>query len=217
MAKTYIREYREAAGVSQEQLADAVGISVSQISRIERGEREPRLDEVLRVSHRLGVAVAVLIGEDDEPAPVPVIGKISAGGSIDTSTEQFGEAEPLFEIEPPFPMPSDVIALEIDGISMWPRYDAGDVIIVSRHAQDLKTLIGFEAAVATESGERYLKRIVKGTRAGYHNLESHNAPVIPDVRITWASEVITVVRASQVRKITAHARRKIQRQIKAAG
>ncbi|RYE81115.1 MAG: helix-turn-helix domain-containing protein [Hyphomicrobiales bacterium] len=216
MARTRIREFREQAEVSQEQLADAVGISVSQISRIERDEREPRLDEIMKISHRLGVAVAILIGEEDEPDPVPVVGRIGAGGSIDTSTEQFDLASPLYEIEPPFSLPDDALALEIYGESMWPRYDHGDVIIVSMHGSDIKSVIGFEAAVATEEGKRYLKRVIEGSRRGLFNLESHNAPAMRDVKVTWVSEVITVVRASQVRRIKDHARRKIQRQVRAA-
>jgi transcriptional regulator with XRE-family HTH domain len=216
MARTRIREFREQAEVSQEQLAEAVGISVSQVSRIERDEREPRLDEIIKISHRLGVPVAVLIGEDEEPAPVPVVGRIGAGGSIDTSTEQFDLAHPLFEIEPPFALPADALALEIHGESMWPRYDHGDVVIVSMHGSDVSGVIGFEAAVATDEGKRYLKRVIEGSRRGLFNLESHNAPVMRDVRVTWVSEVITVVRAAQVRRIKDHARRGIQRKVREA-
>jgi transcriptional regulator with XRE-family HTH domain len=211
MAKTRIREFREAAKVSLEDLSDSVGISVSQISRIEREEREPRLDEMIKIGHRLGVAVAVLIGEDERSLTVDVVGRIAAGGVIDTSSEQIGEAAPLYEVELPFPLPEDAIAFEISGISMWPRYDDGDVIVCSRHGGDIKPMIGFEAAVATDGGARYLKRIIEGTRRGLFNLESHNAEPIRDVRIVWASEILTVIRRSQVRKISDHARRKIQR------
>lgn len=216
MAKTRIKEYREAANLSQEQLADAVGLSISQISRFESGDREPRVDEMIRIGHRLNVPVAVLIGEDDEPEPIPVIGRISAGGTIDTSSEQIDAAQPLYEVELPFALPVDAVAFEISGESMWPRYDSGDVIVCSRHGGDIKPLIGWEAAVATEDGARYLKRILEGTRRGHFNLESHNAQPIRDVRIVWASEILTVIRASQVRKITDHARRRIVRALSAS-
>jgi transcriptional regulator with XRE-family HTH domain len=215
MATTRIREFREAAEVSQEQLADAVGISVSQISRIERDEREPRLDEILKISARLRVPVAILIGEEDEPDPIPVVGRIGAGGAIDTSSEQFDEAQPLYEVEAPFALPDDSIAFEISGESMWPRYDSGDVIVCSRHGGDITPLIGWEAAVATEDGARYLKRILVGSRRGLFNLESHNAQPIRDVRVVWASEILAVIRASQVKKISDHARRRIVRALKA--
>lgn len=215
MATTRIREYREAAQVSQEQLADAVGISVSQISRIERGEREPRLDEIIRVSVRLGVPVAILIGEEEEAPPIDVVGRIGAGGSIDTSSEQLDGIQPLYRIEAPLGLPEDAIAFEIYGESMWPRYDHGDVIICSRHGNDIKGVIGFEAAVATDKGERYLKRVIEGSRRGLYNLESHNAPVMRDQRVVWVSDVLSVVRASQVRRLTDHARRKIRQQVKA--
>lgn len=202
MAMTRIKEHREAAGLRQEQLAEAVGVSVSQISRFERGEREPRLNEIIKIGQRLGVRVAVLIGEEDEPAPVAVIGKISAGGSIDTSREHLDEIEPLYQIEAPFDIGDDVVAYEVDGVSMWPRYDPKDIVICSRQARDVKALIGFEAAVATEDGRYYLKRILKGSRIGLYNLESHNAEPIRDVGVLRANEVITVIRACQVRTLT---------------
>ena len=46
---------REQAGITLEQLSDDVGVSVSQLSRFESGDREPRVDELLRIAARLRV------------------------------------------------------------------------------------------------------------------------------------------------------------------
>lgn len=64
-----LRRIRVLAGLTQEQLADATGISQPVISSIERGAttRTSVLDRLARV---LGVSAAELIEEDpDEPAP----------------------------------------------------------------------------------------------------------------------------------------------------
>lgn len=52
-----IREWRLASGLSLDEVADLVGLSVSMVSRLERGER--RLSPQLRVTfaRRLGVPV----------------------------------------------------------------------------------------------------------------------------------------------------------------
>ena len=99
---------------------------------------------------------------------------------------------------------------------MWPRYDPKDIIICSRRGQDVKALIGFEAAIATEDGRHYLKRVMKGSRAGLYNLESHNVEPLRDVGVFWASEVITVIRAGQVRTLSDDAQRKPRWRTRAA-
>jgi phage repressor protein C with HTH and peptisase S24 domain len=130
---------------------------------------------------------------------VPVVGRIGAGGTIDTSSEQISEAEPLYEITIPPPPDDDPIAFEVTGGSMWPRYDDGDVIVCSRRGRPIETIIGQEAAVAASDGSRYLKRVIEGSQRGLYNLESHNADVIRDVDLVWASDVITVIRAHRAR------------------
>src|SRR5215471_15987060 len=53
---------------------------------------------------------------------VKVVGKIGAGAEILPEYEQI-PADGLFEISVPFSVPEDAIAFEVEGESMWPRYD----------------------------------------------------------------------------------------------
>lgn len=57
MAGKNIRQARAAKGLSLEQLAEDVGLSVSQVSRFETGQREPRLAEARRIAERLGLTL----------------------------------------------------------------------------------------------------------------------------------------------------------------
>lgn len=57
-----VRELREAAGLSQEDLAHQAKISTSTLSRIERGTYQPRLDTLNKLAQALGVPVADLLG-----------------------------------------------------------------------------------------------------------------------------------------------------------
>jgi len=52
-----LRELREAAGLSQRQLADAVGLTDQTISNIERGARTPSVETALSIARVLGVSV----------------------------------------------------------------------------------------------------------------------------------------------------------------
>jgi len=58
LAKTLglnIRRVRKDRGLSQEALADEVGLAVTYVGQIERGSRNPTLDVVERFARALGV------------------------------------------------------------------------------------------------------------------------------------------------------------------
>jgi transcriptional regulator with XRE-family HTH domain len=55
-----IRKMREAAGMSQEQLAHAAEVHLSEVSRVERAERDLRLSTIIRLATGLKVRPARL-------------------------------------------------------------------------------------------------------------------------------------------------------------
>ena len=58
-----LRSLRLAAGLSQMQLGDRANLHFSEISRLERGLREPRLMTVVRLARALGVPPAALLAD----------------------------------------------------------------------------------------------------------------------------------------------------------
>jgi len=138
---------------------------------------------------------------------VRVVGRIGAGAEILPDVEQI-PPEGLYEIEVPFPIPETSIAFEVEGDSMWPRYDSGDVILCWREGADADEVIGWEAAVRTADGKRYLKRIRRGSAPGTFDLESHNAAPIRGVLLEWAAQIQAVVRTGQWRRFTPGQRKK---------
>lgn len=199
MAKMLGNLLREARGeTTLEALSEGVEISVSQLWRFESGDREPRFEEVLRIAKFLNVPPEQFIS-DKRGLLVPVVGRIAAGGTIDTEWEQ--QAEPLFEVEIPFPLSGDAVGFEIAGDSMWPKYDAGDVIVVSRAGEPVDSLFGQEAAVHVKDGGRFFKRILQTPTRGLFDLDSYNAPKMHGVEIDWASGLIARVPASRWRRL----------------
>ena len=150
----------------------------------------------------LKTTAAWLLEGVGEPTPgniVQVVGRIGAGAEILPEFEQI-PPEGLYEIEVPFPIANDAIAFQVEGDSMWPRYDPGDVIICWRQGTNVDEVVGWEAAVRTTDGKRYLKRIQRGGSSGTFDLESHNAAPIRGVQIEWAAEIKGVVRTGQWRR-----------------
>lgn len=56
-----VQQKRKAAGLSQEGLAHAAGISRRYMSGIERGEANPTVDQIVRLADAIGVAPATLM------------------------------------------------------------------------------------------------------------------------------------------------------------
>jgi transcriptional regulator with XRE-family HTH domain len=71
-----LKAVRVAAGRSQQQLADAVGVTVMTISRLERGEHEPAWPLALAIAAALGVDCTSLAG----PATASGRPEATAGG-----------------------------------------------------------------------------------------------------------------------------------------
>jgi transcriptional regulator with XRE-family HTH domain len=58
-----LRRRRQAAGLSQEQLAGLTGLHPTEISRLERAAREPRLGTMLRLARGLNIGIEKLVAD----------------------------------------------------------------------------------------------------------------------------------------------------------
>lgn len=186
-------EALERTGKSKSGLAAHLGLRNSAITEILAGERAIKADEM------------ALIVEYLELDRVPVMGRIGAGGDIEPDYEQV-VADELGTVRVPIALPGELIAFEVKGDSMMPRYDAGDIVVVwAEQKRATETFYGEEAAVRTRDGRRYLKTITQGRTRSVVTLTSWNAKPIENVRLEWIGEIYLVIRAGQLARI---ARRK---------
>ena len=123
-----------------------------------------------------------------------IVGRVGAGAEIQPEFEQI-PPEGLDQVDLALPLSDESIAFTVEGNSMWPRYNAGDVVICDEKEHDPVALIGREAAVRTGDGKRYLKTVRRGQSAGLFDLESHNAPPIRNVTIEWAAPIVMILPA----------------------
>src|SRR5229473_1957236 len=63
-----VRALREGRGWTQEQLAEAAGLSRDAISRIERGDREPKLVTLEAIASAVGLELAQLLASEKKPS-----------------------------------------------------------------------------------------------------------------------------------------------------
>lgn len=59
-----LQQYRERAGYSQETLAEQIECSTIFISYIERGEKSPSLDTLLKLANALNISIDLLFGRE---------------------------------------------------------------------------------------------------------------------------------------------------------
>jgi transcriptional regulator with XRE-family HTH domain len=218
MAENRIKTIRKSRGMTLEDLAAAVELSVPYVQRLENGDRNLAVKHFDAFAAALGVSARDLVAagaNESSDGTVKVVGRVGAGSEILPEYEQV-PPEGLFEISIPFPVPDNALAFEVEGDSMWPRYDPGDVILCWREGTNANEVIGWEAAVRTADGKRYLKRITKGSRLRHFDLESFNAPVIRNVKLEWISKVQLVVRAGEWKQIGRAVQKRIEKKLAAA-
>lgn len=68
-----IRALRVAAGLTQEQLAERVGIGPQYMSRLERARRVPSLDMIVELAAALNTTPSALLAEPDEDTRVEIV------------------------------------------------------------------------------------------------------------------------------------------------
>lgn len=179
-------------GKSKGGLAQAMGVGNSAITALLKGERQIKAHEVPMIAEYLGLY------------SIPVMGFVGAGAAIDPDFEQV-PPEGLRTVDLPFPLPGDMIAFEVRGDSMLPRYDEGDVIVVWKEARrPLDSYYGEEVAVRTSTGRRYLKTVTRG-KGRTVTLTSFNAKTIENVKLAWIGEIYLTIRARQFKKAVASA------------
>ena len=130
---------RIAAGLTQDDLARLIGTSRPNLCRYETGVvKEIPREKIAAIAKALRVSSAYLEGYDvavtDDVIQLPIIGDVAAG--FDHLMAQSWEGETV-EIPRSYLRgrpASDYFALRVDGTSMEPDYQDGDIVIVLRQA-----------------------------------------------------------------------------------
>jgi repressor LexA len=183
----------EKPGKTKGGLATAMGVRPGAVSEILSGIRLIKASEIAPIMEYLGLN------------SVPIMGRVGAGAVIEPENEQV-PPEGLGEVELPFPISEEIVAFEVAGDSMLPKYENGDIIVVYREQRHpLTSFYGEEAAVRLKSGERYLKTIERGKSQNVVNLTSFNAKPINGVKLEWIGEICLTLPRGQIERLRAKA------------
>ena len=170
-------------GKTAKELAARLGISASGVSDMLNGRREIRLDQLSIMADFFQATPPTIAAT----FIVPVIGKIGAGGAIDTTAEN--HTSPLFHIYVDQHHQPSTVAYQVSGDSMFPKYSDGDIVLVDMRGNDPSFIVGRDAVVFIADEGRFLKQIAHGSKPDLYDLISHNAPPMRDKALKWASRV----------------------------
>jgi repressor LexA len=176
-------------GKSKGGLAAAMGVRPGAVSEILSDARLIKASEIEPIIDYL------------ELNSVPLMGRIGAGAIIEPEHEQV-PPEGLGEVELPFPIAEEIVAFEVAGDPMLPKYENGDIIVAYREQRHpISSFYGEEAAVRLKTGERYLKTIERGKSATLVNLTSFNAKPIVGVKLEWIGEICVILPRGQMERL----------------
>lgn len=195
-----IRAIRKHNGWTQQQFAEAMGVAQSTVNRWltgsePEGHRRDAINEAFeQIRHDTSLP-------EEGGSIVRIVGFLGAGAEVEPDYEQV-PPEGLDEVEIPFPLPTEMVAFKVRGISMLPVFKDGTIIVVYRdQKKPIDAFYGEEAAVRTADGRRFIKTIMRGQTTTTVNLISWNAQPIEGVRLEWVGEIFAVLPPSVARRV----------------
>lgn len=154
-----LKEARKAAGLSQLEVANKIGVTQSGLSNWENGIRKVDMMTLQRLAEIYEVSTDYLLGKDSRPNAriirIPVLGSVPAGIPIE-AIQDIVDWEEI-----PAAMAAgdkEYFALLVKGDSMYPDYLEGDVVIV-RKAPDCSS--GDVCVVYVNGYDATLKQVKK--------------------------------------------------------
>lgn len=200
----HLRALREAADLTQKELAELVGTSQPQIKRLESGDRELTPAWAKKLAPHLGVTAMQIVFPEENGArkKLPIVGRV--GASTDGSILQDTDHGPFGEIYAPIGARGTEAVVEVDGGSMGIYAPDGSLILYNdRRDPPQDDMLGQVCIVGLPDGRTLVKKLLRGSKRGLFDLESVVGQTMTDQRVEWAAVVQIVIHPQLARKMRA--------------
>lgn len=186
-------------------LGRLTGESKQNIDRWAKQERRLQPEDAAKLAPHVGATVRELLLLDeleDVPTARPTTRIAGRAGASTDGRVVFAEGHGgLGEVEIPEGATEDSVAIEIDGYSQGFIADGCLIFYTEVHAAPTDDMLGTIVVVGTDDGEVLLKKLLRGSKEGYYDLESINGPMMKDRRVIWAAHVDSLVPPWRARRL----------------
>ncbi|MDN5567690.1 MAG: phage repressor protein [Paracoccus sp. (in: a-proteobacteria)] len=198
-------------GRSLRSVAMASGVSYEQLKNLKQGKaKSTNVDDAIRVASAFGVTLdALYAGNLGPQSTIPVLGCVGAGALVPL-IDADEPAGGMFRVGAPEQLirrgPALLFAaVQVEGDSMLPQYQSGDILFYSRatHEGVLEEDIGRPCVVACADGNAWVKLVRRGDEPGLFHLLSLNptGDNMHNRQIKWAARVIFALPDDMVERV----------------
>lgn len=162
-----VKFLRTQKNISQQNLADKIGVDRSTVSRIENGEIETTIDNAIKIANFLNVSLNDLVSKnlcfdnaspielDDNMVSIPVLGVIKAGIPIEAQQDIIE----YIEIPKKWTLGGKYFyGLKVSGDSMSPKYNDNDIVIFEQN-NDYNLANNKDCAVMVNGNDATFKKV----------------------------------------------------------
>lgn len=178
-----LKKMRRDRGMTQQDIADEVGVTKVAVGRWESNKSIPRRENMDKLSRLFGVSIAELLGEEPPAEDLP-FGSMPITGESNTipmrrmGKTHAGEPSEEWFVDSIIQVPRRVaefhphgFALTVEGDCMDRKYPEGCVIVVD---PELEPWSGCDVVAETSPGESVLRRYMKGRSTLMLVADSHS-------------------------------------------
>lgn len=191
-------------------LSLAAGMGESGVRDLFRHESSPKVANAVALAKAVGRSVDEIVQIGIEgvieavAGSVAVAGRVGAGAQVDL-VDAYEKGDGLFRVAVPEGVsPRGIVAVEVEGDSMSPIYQPGEILFYSREALGVPSeAIGRICVCEDEAGKAWVKIVRVGREEGTFSLISLNpeAENMHGVRLRWAAPVRINLPPEYVRRI----------------
>lgn len=177
---------RKAAGLSQRQLAEAVGATEGSIGHYEKGRRSLPPEVAMRIAPYLHTTPEYLLWGNDsrKVGGMPLSGVIGRAGIVSPMGQEDAEMVPI----PPGGTSTDLLAYRIQTPTLG-RFAPGDIIYTQSETSNLDDCFGRMCLVELEDGRTLLRTVQPGDTPGLVTLTANGASEMRNLRIATCRPV----------------------------
>jgi phage repressor protein C with HTH and peptisase S24 domain len=194
------------------ELSRKSGVSHEQLKKLrQRPTGTTNVDDAQRIATALGLTLDGLMNEAGatRPSTIAVVGRVGAGAQVPLA-DAYAKGGGIYHIvRPPQLSSNGYVAVEVEGNSMEPAYQDGDVLFYSRDTVGVPAeAIGKRCVCEDANGYAWVKMVRRRDDQpdGLFDLISFHAdsPPIYDVSLSWACPIKMHLPQDMIQRVEAN-------------